>query len=91
MIDVIFSGICKVVDIDRVSLDFVDADILVDEQCSEIVLAHQCIIFQYAHLRESLKLLCGMKDFICKLSCVGSADLGFVVLQKCQKLIACLM
>ena len=31
MVHIILSGICKMVDIDRVKLNFVDADVLVDE------------------------------------------------------------
>lgn len=87
MIYVILSGICEVIDIDRVSLNFVDADVLVDEHRPEIVLAHQRIVFEYAKLRKVCKLLRGMKDFIRKLSCIRSADFRFVVFQKGQKLI----
>ena len=87
MVHIILSGICKMVDINRIHLDFVDAGILVNEQSAEIVFAHQRIIFQYAHLRESRKLLCGMKDFICKLSCVRHTDFGFVEFQESQKFI----
>ena len=47
MIHIILSGICKMVDVDRVKLDFVDADMPVDEQSPEAVLAHQDIIFEY--------------------------------------------
>ena len=47
MIQIILSGICKMVDVDRVKLDFVDADMPVDEQSPEAVLAHQDIIFEY--------------------------------------------
>ena len=75
------------VDINRIHLNFVDADILVDEQSTETVLAHQRIVFEYAKLRKVCKLLRGMKDFIRKLSCIRSADFRFVVFQKGQKLI----
>ena len=51
------------------------------------MLAHQGIIFEYAHLREICKLLCGMKDFIRKFFRVGSADFGFVEFQEGQKFI----
>ena len=47
MVQIILSGICKMVDVDRVKLDFVDADMPVDEQSPEAVLAHQDIIFEY--------------------------------------------
>ena len=67
MIHVILSGICKMVDINRIHLNFVDADILVDEQSAETVLAHQHIVFEYAQLRKLCKLLSSMKDFIRKL------------------------
>lgn len=67
MIHIILSGICKMVDINRIHLDFVDADVLVNEQCSETVLAHQHIVFEYAQLRKLCKLLSSMKDFIRKL------------------------
>ena len=87
MVHIILSGICKMVDINRIHLDFVDADVLVNEQSAEIMFAHQCIVFEYAHLREVCKLLCGMKDFIRKLFRVRHTDFGFVVFQKGQKLI----
>ena len=61
------TGICKMVDINRIHLDFVDADVLVNEQSAEIVFAHQRIIFQYTQLRKLCKLLRSMKDFIRKL------------------------
>lgn len=67
MIHIILSGICKMVDIDRDKLDFVDADVLVNKQSAEIVFTHQRIIFQYAQLRKICKLLRSMKDFIRKL------------------------
>ena len=79
------------VDVDRVKLDFVNADVLIDEQSPETVFAHQRIIFQYAHLREICKLFCGVKNLIGKLSCVRSTNFGFVVFQKGQKLISCLI
>lgn len=87
MVQKILSGICKMVDIDRVKLNFVDADVLVNEQSAEIVLAHQSIIFEYAHLREICKLLCGMKNLIRKFFRVRSAGFGFVEFQESQKLI----
>lgn len=35
MVQIILSGICKMVDVDRVKLDFVNADVLIDEQSPE--------------------------------------------------------
>ena len=67
MVHIILLGICKMADINRIHLDFVDADVLVNEQCSETVLAHQHIVFEYAQLRKLCKLLRSMKDFIRKL------------------------
>ena len=87
MIHVILSGICKMVDINRIHLNFVDADILVDEQSAETVLAHQRIVFEYAHFREICKPFGGAKDLVCKLLCIGSADFRFVEFQEGQKLI----
>ena len=87
MVDIVLPGICKMVDIDRVELDFVNVDVLIDEQSPETVFAHQRIVFEYAHLREICKLFCGMKDFIRKLFCVRHTDFGFVEFQECQKLI----
>ena len=89
MVHIILSGICKMVDIDRVKLNFVDADVLVDEQSAEIVFAQQSIIFLDAKLRKICKLLRSMKDFIRKLFRVRRTDFGFAVFQKGQKLIAC--
>ena len=90
MVQIILSGIYKMVDIDRVKLDFVN-DVLIDEQSPETVFAHQRIIFQYTQLRKICKLLRSMRDFISKLFCVRRTGFGFVVFQKGQKPIACLI
>ena len=75
------------VDINRIHLNFVDADILVDEQSAETVLAHQRIVFEYAKLRKVCKLLCGVKNLFGKLLCVRNTDFSFLEFQEGQKLI----
>ena len=76
------------VDINRIHLNFVDADILVDEQSTETVLAHQRIVFEYAKLRKVCKLLLWREGSLsANFFRVRRADPGFVEFQEGQKLI----
>ena len=57
MVDVIFPGVCEMVDIDSITFNFIDTSILVNEQRPKTMLSHQRVIFQNTYFWKTLELI----------------------------------
>lgn len=76
------------IDIDAIAFDFIDANILVNEQRPKAVLPHQGVVFQNTHFWKTLKLIYARQDLIRKLPRIRNTDLCFIILEKLTVLIA---
>ena len=90
MIDVIFSGICKVVNIHGFFFNPVYAHILRHKQRPEAVFAHKCILPQNAQLRELTQLFYRIQNLFRKGPGIFGADCISVIQQIVPEFAACL-